>query len=78
MQKPKTIEHEPYSDEKLCIIRDIFEIYPPECEQCGLRRVCEHELTEERLERVIDQIRRQINRREFWEEYGEELYDAGV
>ena len=62
-------------DEGLCIIRDIYARRNPKCQRCGLREVCKHDLTLDDIERVMAKIDRQIARGEFWEEYGEELYD---
>ena len=62
-------------DDGLCIIRDIYDREPPACARCGLREVCKHDLAATIVERVMAKIDKQIERREFWEEYGEELYE---
>lgn len=68
--------HTYYDDEDgLCIIRDIYDREPPKCARCGLREVCKHDLTIDDINRVMAKIDKQIERQEFWEEYGEELYD---
>ena len=46
-------------DEKICIIRDIYERHQPKCEKCPLRAVCgDRSLTEEQIDRVLIAVQR--------------------
>ena len=74
MQEPQIIEHEPYFEEKNCVIREYFSSKPPQCARCRLRPECERDMTEEERDVMLDGIRRQRYRREFWEAYEEDLY----
>ena len=62
-------------DEKICIIRDIYERHQPKCEKCPLRAVCgDRSLTEEQIDRVVARLNKLMYRRDYWEE-NEELYE---
>ena len=75
MQGTKTLESLIERDgEVICIIRDIYEINAPECENCVLRKVCNTQLTEEQLDLVLERINRNIFRREFYEDLND-FYD---
>lgn len=65
---------EPIRERAVCIIREYYEVNPPPCEKCGLRRVCQSNLTEEQIDRVRERINRNMYRREFWEDLNE-FYD---
>lgn len=62
--------------EIICIVRDIYEINPPECEKCVLRKVCNMKLSEIQLDAVIDRINRNIFTREFYESLNEYYDDS--
>lgn len=75
MDHTEVMNENGYEEEKICIIRDIYERRPPDCEACRLRDICDRNLTEEQLDLVLDQINRNIYRREYWEDNEAELYE---
>lgn len=72
MDKERQFWSEIYVDgEQLCIMRDIYERIPPECYECGFRRVCEEPRSEEALSKVFDRVERLMHRAEFFEQMEE-------
>ena len=60
--------------EQICIIRDIYERIPPECERCGLRRFCESPRSDDDINKLMVHIERNIFRRDFFDQMEEDGY----
>lgn len=62
-------------DEQVCIPRDYFGANNMNCERCGLRWICHDRVSQAAVDIIVEHIRERQYRSEFWEEYGEELYE---
>lgn len=60
--------------EQLCVIRDLYDKIPPECQRCGLLRFCEEPRTDDDIESLMIQIGRNQYRNEFFEIAEEDGY----
>lgn len=77
MQGEKTLESLIRIDgQQICIIRDIYERNAPECRRCRLRKVCTTPTSQAKLDELVEQLNRNIYRREFYEDLNEFYGDA--
>lgn len=60
--------------EQYCIIRDLFERIPPECNKCGLLRFCEEPRSNDDIESLLIRVGRNMYRNEFFEIAEEDGY----
>ena len=67
-------EYDQNGEECVCIPRDYFGVKNIPCERCRLYKLCWDTVSQEMVDLIVEYIRKERAIREFWEEYGEELY----
>ena len=60
--------------EQYCVIRDLFEKIPPECNKCGLLRFCENPRSNDDIANLVISVGRNLYRRDFFEIAEEDGY----
>ena len=60
--------------ELYCVIRDLYEQNPPECNECGLLRFCERPRSAEDIDKLQVRVGRNAHRREFFEQMEDDGY----